>query len=99
MKKLAMLTMAVSALLVFSTAPAATSGLWIHVAVDEHGPDGSVVRVNVPLELVTKVLPLLHHESLSGGKVTNHGRWKGHTDAGRGAGLQDFAARNVGAML
>jgi hypothetical protein len=69
MKKLAILVMAAAALLVFSTAPAATSGQWLHVAVDEKGPDGSVVRVNVPIELVTKILPLVHHENLSGGKV------------------------------
>ncbi len=72
MKKLAILCLAAAAVLAFSAAPAATSGQWIHVAVDEPGEDGSVVRVNVPLELVTKILPLVHHENLSGGKVKMH---------------------------
>ncbi len=69
MKRIAWLTTAVAAFLVFTTAPAATSGHWLHVAVDEKGEDGSVVRVNVPLEMVTKILPLVNHENLSGGKV------------------------------
>ncbi len=69
MKRVAMPVLAMAALLVFSTAPAATSGQWLHVAVDEQGADGAVVRVNVPIELVTKILPLVHHEGLSGGKI------------------------------
>ncbi len=69
MKRITMLATAAAALLAFSPAPAATTGLWLHVAVDEQGEGGDVVRVNLPIELVTKILPLVHHENLSGGKI------------------------------
>jgi hypothetical protein len=69
MRRIALLGMLMAVLSGASSAPAAASGQWLHVAVDERGPDGATVRVNVPVELVTKVLPLVRHENLTGGKV------------------------------
>ncbi len=43
--------------------------LWLHVAVDEGGPDGSRVRVTVPLSLAQAILPLINEEEISGGKI------------------------------
>jgi hypothetical protein len=71
MKRIAMSGLLAAALTLVSAAAAAT-GQWLHVAVDEHGPDGSNVRVNVPIDLVTKVLPLIRHEDLADGKVKLH---------------------------
>jgi hypothetical protein len=57
------------AVLAAGPALAGAAEQWLHVAVDEHGPEGSTVRVNVPLNLVTKILPLIRHDNLTGGKV------------------------------
>ncbi|MBZ5638764.1 MAG: hypothetical protein LAO51_08400 [Acidobacteriia bacterium] len=69
MNRIAILGMLVAALSVLPLSPAAAADQWLHVSVDEHGPDGATVRVNVPVDLVTKVLPLVRHERFSGGKV------------------------------
>ena len=81
------LKVAMTALLTCSPALAATQGQWIHVAVDQPGEDGAVVRVNVPLELAVKVLPLVHHEGISGGKVRMH------------VGSDDVSAADLRAIL
>jgi len=54
-----------------AVAAAAASGrdLWLHVAVDEGGPDGSRVRVTVPLALAQAILPLIDEDEISGGKI------------------------------
>jgi hypothetical protein len=67
MRRIVLLGMLVAALSAASSA--AASGQWLHVAVDEHGPDGETVRVNLPVELVIKVLPLVRHENFADGKV------------------------------
>ncbi len=72
MKRIAMAGLLAAALTAASAATAATTGQWLHVAVDEHGPDGSNVRVNVPIDLVTKILPLIRQEDLADGKVKLH---------------------------
>jgi hypothetical protein len=69
MKTITLFAVILAALSAASAVPAAASGQWIHVAVDESGPDGTTVRVNVPVELVSKVLPLIRHEGLAGGKI------------------------------
>jgi len=43
--------------------------LWLHVQVLEQGEDGDTVKVNVPLQLVEALLPLVQHEQFQGGKI------------------------------
>lgn len=42
---------------------------WIHVRVDGTGPDAESVRVNVPLRLVTSVLPMVDDGELQDGRL------------------------------
>ena len=42
---------------------------WLHVKVDEKGDDGEMVRVNLPMDLIAKVLPLIQAEGFDKGKV------------------------------
>lgn len=42
---------------------------WLHVKVNEGGEHGEMVRVNLPLDLVAKVLPLVKMEEFDRGKV------------------------------
>ena len=46
---------------------------WIHVRVIESGPDGDHVRVNIPLSLAEAVLPTIHADRFSNGKVRVEG--------------------------
>lgn len=43
--------------------------LWLHVRVEENDEDGEKVRINVPLELVESLLPLVHVNEFHGGKI------------------------------
>ncbi len=52
-----------------ATVRAAEAQPWLHVYVTESGERGETVRVNVPIELVEKVLPLVRHERFREGKV------------------------------
>jgi hypothetical protein len=56
-----------AAILLTSSAFAGTR--WLHVRVDDNGPDGDKVRVNIPLSVVEKMLPVLQNEDLKEGKV------------------------------
>ena len=47
----------------------AAENRWLHVRVEEAGPEGQLVRVNVPLSLAEKVLPAINSKELRGGKV------------------------------
>jgi len=42
---------------------------WIHVKVEDGGANGETVRINVPLALAEKVLPVIHTDKLRDGKV------------------------------
>ena len=42
---------------------------WLHVRVEESGPEGELVRINMPLSLAEKVLPAIRSKKLQGGKV------------------------------
>jgi sugar phosphate isomerase/epimerase len=42
---------------------------WFHVKVEEAGADGETVRINMPLSLAEKVLPVIHTHNLHEGKV------------------------------
>jgi hypothetical protein len=45
------------ALFVLAAGPALASDLWLHVHVSEGDPDDTMVKVNVPLNLVASILP------------------------------------------
>jgi hypothetical protein len=47
----------------------AAENRWLHVRVEEAGPEGELVRINVPLSLAEKVLPAINSKELRGGKV------------------------------
>jgi hypothetical protein len=57
------------ALLLVTTGAFAGSGKWLHVAVDEGGENGERVRINLPLDLVESILPLIEVDEFHGGKV------------------------------
>jgi len=58
---------AIIALLTVSAAGAADK--WLHVRVEEDGDSGERVNVNVPLDLVERMLPLITVDELDGGKL------------------------------
>jgi hypothetical protein len=45
------------------------SDQWIHVRVESKDDNGETVRVNVPIEMAEKILPVINHENLQRGKV------------------------------
>jgi len=59
--------LAVAVLVSLSTA--ATADKWLHVRVEENGSRGEKVSVNVPLELVERMLPLISVDELQHGKL------------------------------
>ncbi len=48
---------------------ASSPSTWLHVRVEESGPHGESVAINVPLDLVESLLPLISVEGLEHGKV------------------------------
>jgi hypothetical protein len=48
---------------------AGAAGRWIHIRVEEKGPGGERVRVNVPLSMVETILPLIDDDEFRGGKI------------------------------
>jgi hypothetical protein len=60
---------------VLSLTPAAggdsdqTTQRWLHVRVDDSGSDGERVRINLPLELVAEILPMIEADDFHGGHV------------------------------
>ena len=61
----------IAVITVFSLAgwAGAADNRWLHVRVEESGPEGELVRINLPLSLAEKVLPAINHKQLRGGKV------------------------------
>ncbi len=59
----------VAAAVLFSLSSAAGAEKWLHVRVEENGPRGERVSVNVPLELVERMLPLISIDELQHGKL------------------------------
>jgi hypothetical protein len=59
------------ALLLLGTASSAHAkdDLWIHVSVDGGDDDAERVRINLPLSLISTVLPLIEHEEFRHGRV------------------------------
>ncbi len=65
-------SMAIRVLILVALLPAlawAGGDRWLHVRVQEGGERGEKVSVNLPLQLVEAVLPLIDEGELSGGKV------------------------------
>jgi hypothetical protein len=52
-----------------ATASSGKSEQWIHVRVESKDDHGETVRVNVPVEMATKVLPAINKNNLHDGKV------------------------------
>lgn len=50
---------------------------WLHVRVDEHGPGGEKVRVNLPLSMVGNILPHIDSEDFHHGRIhfDGHDEW------------------------
>jgi hypothetical protein len=60
----------VFSLLILATAGAAhAADLWLHVHVDEHGAQGSKVRVNLPLSMVETAVNMVPDRELHDGKI------------------------------
>jgi|WetSurMetagenome_2_1015567.scaffolds.fasta_scaffold535493_1 hypothetical protein len=63
--------LATLALALLTTAAfAGPNDYWLHVRVDEHGSDGEQVRINLPIQLVESVLPLIHDKGAQGGHLS-----------------------------
>ncbi|HEX7878881.1 MAG TPA: hypothetical protein VF720_05695 [Candidatus Eisenbacteria bacterium] len=75
-------------------AGASDTGRWLHIRVDESGPGGEKVRVNVPLSMVETLLPLIDDDDFSGGRIRLNDHdldavklraiWKAVREAGEG---------------
>ncbi len=65
-------TLSLLALILFASlaVQAASPERWLHVRVEETGPNAENVRVNVPLSLAEKVLPSIQAEHIDHGKLT-----------------------------
>ncbi len=65
-------TLPLLAVLLFASlaVQAASPERWLHVRVEETGPNAENVRVNVPLSLAEKVLPSIQAEHIDKGKLT-----------------------------
>lgn len=64
-----MLIAGLSVLALAATAVAGGDSMWFHVYVHERGDDGEKVRINLPLQLVEAVLPLIDEADISHGRV------------------------------
>jgi hypothetical protein len=67
-----------------SSSNTASKDQWIHVRVESKDNSGETVRVNVPIELAEKVLPVINKDNLHNGKV--------HIDS---AHMQDVDLRTI----
>jgi hypothetical protein len=55
--------------LALACAASAADNHWLHVRVQQSGPEGELVRINMPLSLAEKVLPAINNKDLQGGKI------------------------------
>jgi hypothetical protein len=58
--------------LLFTAGTASASDRWLHVRVQEDGPDGERVSVNIPIQLVEAILPTIETDEMSGGMIHLH---------------------------
>ncbi len=63
------ITFFVVALCFAPLALAASPDMWLHVKVESTKDDGEIVRVNVPLSLAEKVIPLVNADNIRAGKI------------------------------
>lgn len=69
-----MLSAAAVALACVLALPAAQAAdKWLHIRVDEAGAGGEKIDVNIPLDVVESVLPLIQIDDLDHGKLRIHG--------------------------
>lgn len=54
---------------VLSAGMVSAADQWLHVKIDSNDADGEAVRVNIPLSLVEKVLPMIESEEMSHGVI------------------------------
>jgi hypothetical protein len=57
------------AVLLLTAGPASASGSWLHVKVQDGGPEGERVSVNIPIQLVEAILPTIETDELKEGKI------------------------------
>ena len=50
-------------------APAGAAEKWLHVHVEENGEHGELVKINIPLSMVERMLPLISADELQHGKL------------------------------
>jgi hypothetical protein len=70
MKK-SLIPVALMVALLCTVAMAGLEDRWLHVRVQEDGPDGERVSINIPLQLVEAILPTIETDELQDGKL----RW------------------------
>jgi hypothetical protein len=68
MKK-SLIPVALMAALLCTVAMAGLEDRWLHVRVQEDGPDGERVSINIPLQLVEAILPTIETDELHDGKL------------------------------
>lgn len=52
-----------------TSAVAAPGDRWLHIRVVESGPEGETVRVNFPLPMIEKIIPLVETRGLKAGRL------------------------------
>ncbi len=72
-----MLLASVASVALAGAAVADSGNQWIHVRVEENGPRGEKVRVNLPLSMVASVLPNIDADDFRNGRIhfDGHDEW------------------------
>ena len=66
-----------SLILVLACGLSLASDRWLHVRVQDDGPNGEKVSVNVPISLVEAILPTIDVDEMHGGRVQLDGELEG----------------------
>ncbi len=53
---------------------------WLHIRVDESGPEGEKVRINVPIELAEAIMPTIESEGFRKGIIRLYGLSESEVD-------------------
>jgi len=62
-----------SLVLVSAVALGGAGTKWLHVKVDEKADEGEIVRINLPMDLIEEIIPLIEEDGFNKGKVTFDG--------------------------